>query len=838
MPEKTTDRITDVDVAEAMRDKYREYATTVVVARALPDVRDGLKPVHRRILYGMFVGNYDWTKAHSKSARIVGDVMGRYHPHGDSSIYDAMARLTQPWSLSVPLIDGQGNFGSPDGDGPAAMRYTEARLAGLARHMVDGLRENTVDFTPNYDERDEEPVVLPAAFPNVLVNGGSGIAVGMASSIPTHNISEVIDAAILRMRKPGCSLDDVMAVLPAPDFPTAGRIMGLEGVRRGYETGRGSLTIEATMTPDKDGRTPILVYTDIPWGVSKTNILAKIKDLIEKGAAPEITSARDESGRAGVRFVVEMKQGSDPERVDAFLKSQTDLRTNVPINLTLLDQHGVPREMGLIEVLDAWVSFRRVTLRRRLNNELGILRDKGRLLLGRMAALSMMDKVIRLIRESADRGSARQSLMALSFPTGDFSEFIETLGTRAQRGAKRFTLSGEQAEHILEMRLQRLTGLERDALVKEGQAIIARMRHIREVLAEEPRLDQIIIEELGTIRAAYGSERRSEIAGAPAVAAARSKAAPPPVKLEKVRVLVDESGALIRAGKADPGPFVSEVITDTHSRIVAFLKDGRSFSVAPADLPSADAREPFRSLTGILGTKVEGEVASYVSLNPAADQDAVLCFISEDGAVRRTAASEFFRVPQTGKSAMGISEGDPRLLTVFREEPEGGAAFIGTAEGRVIRFGLDDIRVMAGRGSRGVRGISLTHGDRVVSAFQVPSRDLTPEQCDEAEASWLGKRKGPPEARALAEGPEIVQVSVNGYRKRTLEAAYRQTNRGNRGVNDRGPAKSIGAIAGWALARPGEEEIVVRTASGPVRVTVSGVKKGARATTGAVAAEG
>lgn len=831
------DRITNVDIADAMTEKYREYATTVVVSRALPDVRDGLKPVHRRILYGMFVGGYDWTKAPSKSARIVGDVMGRYHPHGDSSIYDAMARLTQPWSLSVPLIEGQGNFGSPDGDGPAAMRYTEAKLAGISRHMVDGLRENTVDFKPNYDERDEEPVVLPAAFPNVLVNAGSGIAVGMASSIPTHNLREVIDATILRMRDPACSLDDVMAALPAPDFPTGGRIMGLDGARRGYETGRGSVTLEATMTPDKDGRTPILVYTDVPWGVSKTDILAKIKDLIEKGAAPEVTSARDETGRAGVRFVVEMRQGSDPERVDAFLKSQTDLRVSVPINMTLLDQHGVPREMGLLDILDAWIGFRRTTLRRRFNNELGLLRDKGRLLLGRMAALSMLDKVIRLIRESPDRASARQSLMGLSFPSAEFSEFIETLGTRAQRGAKRFALSGEQADHILEMRLQRLTGLERDALVKEGEAIIARMRYIREVLAEEPRLDQIIIEDLTSMRSAYGTERRSEIAGAPAVAAARAKSAPPPVKLERVRVLVDHSGALIRAGKADPGPFVAEVITDTHSRIVAFLKDGRSFSVAPSDLPSADAREPFRSLTGILGTKVEGEVASFVSVNPAADQDAVLCFVSEDGAVRRTAASEFFRVPQTGKSAMGISDADPRLLTVFRETPEAGAVFIGTSEGKVIRFALEDVRVMAGRGSRGVRGISLTGEDKVVSAFEVPSRDLTPDQCDEAEAVWMGKKKGSPDARALAEGPEIVQVSVNGYRKRTLEAAYRQTNRANRGVNDKGPSKGIGPISGWAMVGPGVEQVVVRTSGGAVRVDVGAVKKGARASTGSAATE-
>lgn len=826
------DTITDVDIAVAMKDKYKDYAIKVVVSRALADVRDGLKPVHRRIIYGMFTWGYDWTKTHSKSARIVGDVMGRLHPHGDSSIYEAMARLAQSWSLSVPLIDGQGNFGSPDGDNPAAMRYTESKLAGLSKYLVDGLKENTVDFQPNYDEREEEPVVLPAAFPNVLVNGGSGIAVGMASSMPTHNLGEVLDAVEMRMSDPSCSLEDLMTVLPAPDFPTYGRIMGVEGVKRGYETGRGTLTLEATVTPDKDGRTPILVYTDIPWGVSKTDLLARIKALVESGGAGDVVTARDESARDVVRFVVDMKQGADPERVDAFLKSHTDLRITVPINMTLLDQYGVPREMSLIEILDAWIEFRRTTIRRRLNNELRLLRDRGRLLLGRIAALSLLDKIIKLIRDSENRSSAHSALTNLTFPTASFAEFIETFGTKEQKTAKKFGLSSEQADHILEMRLQRLTGMERDELAKDCDNIIARMREIRSILVSDERVDEIILTELRTIKAAYSQPRRSEIAGEPVVAS-RSKIVVPAVKLEKMNVLVDIAGNLIKAGKGEPPSHLHSITMDTHSRLVAFMKDGRSFSVGPQDLPAADAKEPFRSLTGILGFKVDGEVAAYLPLNPDVDKDITLCFVSHDGAVRRTSASEFFRIPQPGKSAMNLTDEDPRLLTVFKETSAEVGVFMGSSQGKFIRFALPDVRVMAGRGSRGVRGFALAPDDEVVSAFEVPMSTLNSEGCDAAEASWLGKGKN----NSLT-GPEILQVSVSGFAKRTIEAAYKQTGRANKGTNDRGPAKGIGKIHVWARIGDEQEHVNLLSPSGQlVHLAVDEVKKTARASSGAVIAQ-
>lgn len=825
------ENIIDVNITESMREKYREYATTVVVSRALPDVRDGFKPVHRRIIYAMFNGGYDWTKGYSKSARIVGDVMGQFHPHGDSSIYEAMARLAQPWSMSAMLIDGQGNFGSPDGDAPAAMRYTEARMSQISKHLVDGLRENTVDFVPNYDGKDQEPSVLPASFPNILVNAGSGIAVGMASDMPTHNLSEVVSATVHRMKNPNSTLEEVMEIMPAPDFPTAGRIIGTENIRKAYETGRGTLLLEATTTPDKDGRNPILVYTDMPFGVSKTTLLSKIKDLMESGAAPEIVSARDESGRTGVRFVVEMKAGSDTSRVDALLKAQTPLRTTIGMNMTMLDQHGVPREMPLLDILDAWIWFRRITVRRRLNNELKKLRDNGRMLLARMVALSEIDKVIKMIRASKDKAEARDALMSMKFRTAEFQEFIDTFGTKAEKKGKTFSLTSIQADHILEMRIQRLTGMERDTLIEEAKALIARMREIREILSSQERVDALIISTLEEIRKSHGCDRRTEIDQNGSTA--KVKVAPPPVKKESAVILINARGELLRAGKVERDDYVQKIETDTHSRMTAFTVSGQSFAFDISDIPSVDAKEDYRSLTGILGMRIDAEVASYLSLNPETDADAVLTFVSADGYVRRTQASEFFRIPQPGKVAMNISDTDAPLLNVFKEEADGGALFMGTAEGKFIRFSLGGIRVMAGRGSRGVRGMKLVDDDRVVSAFQVKDRPFSAELVDEIEQAWLGKKKSKSdEVNALLDGPEIIQISEGGYAKRTLEAAYRQTNRDNKGSNDRGPAKSIGKIKAWGLVEGGAGELIIGVNGEVIRIDVSSVKKGAKATTG------
>ena len=847
------DDILDVDISKVMQDSFSEYAATVVVSRAIADVRDGLKPVHRRVLYAMKIGGYDWSAGYRKSARIVGDTMGIFHPHGDGSIYEAMARLTQPWSVTAPLIDGQGNLGSPDGDRPAAMRYTEARLAAISRFLVEEINRDTVDFRPNYDGTTNEPVVLPAAFPNAIVNGGSGIAVGMASSIPPHNLGEIIDATLLRLRQPGTSLDALMQICPGPDLPTGGRIIGNDGIRKAYETGRGTLTIEATTHFEMDGRSPLIVYSDMPWGKTRPDLLARINEMINEGKLPDIVSARDETDRQGARFVVELRPGGDAEHIDRILKTQTDLRTGIGLNFTLLDGRGVPREMGLALILDEWIGFRRLTVRRRATYDLRKARDRGRLILGRIAALTLIDRIVKMIRASKTRDEALEAICALSFVAADFAELVDLLGTREQKSGKRFRLSREQGEDILAMRLQRLTGLERESLEEEARKVVAHMNELRAILSNPERLDDVIAEELEAVRLAGGDTTRKTVIDADGLVESARSAAPMTTK-EPTHILITPEGLMARARKGRPDALMARVLHgDTHGRIVFFTRDGNAYGMDVSDLPALENKEDPRPVPGLLGQSPSSAIVStlFLSQEDLGDPDsggATLTFISEDGYVRRTAASEFARIPQSGKMSMKIGATDPALLSVFHETPGcdahdqalGGAAFLGTAAGKVIRFNLSDIRVMAGRGSRGVRGIKLDQDDLVVSAFEVPDISLSAELCDELEKGWLGKlaqKSLSEEARALLDSPEIVQIADTGHARRTLLHGYRQTRRDNRGINDRGPAKTIGKIVGYRIVRPGDAFVHVMAQIDTHVCALSDIRKGGKASTGSILME-
>lgn len=850
------DNIIDVEISGIMEESFKDYAAAVVVSRAIADVRDGLKPVHRRVLYAMKVGGYDWTSGYRKSARIVGDTMGKYHPHGDGAIYDAMVRITQPWSVTAPLVDGQGNFGSPDGDGPAAMRYTEARLAKISRFLLEEINRDTVDFRPNYDGTSAEPVVLPAAFPNALVNGGSGIAVGLASSVPPHNLTEVIEATLLRLHNPTCSLGDLMEICPGPDFPTGGRIIGDKGIRKAYETGRGTLTIEATTHFEKDGRNPLIVYTDMPWNKTRTDLLAKINDIINTGDMPDIISARDETDRQGPRFVVELRTGADPEHIDRILKTQTDLRAGVSLNFTLLDGHGIPREMGLVDILDEWIAFRRLTIRRRATFDLKKARDRGRAILGRIAALSIIDRVVKIIRSSKSSEEALGALCAINFSSADFAELVDLLGTREQRKGKRFKLTPEQGQDILDMRLRRLTGLEREALEEEAHKVIEKMKYLRDILSDPARLDDVVAEELNAVRnSVEDTARRTEIDGDAEVLTAKSAA--PGVPLEDTHVLLTPDDLIGRSKRGCPEDMIAkDIASDTHGRLLIFTSDGTAYGLNVSDLPALEDKDLPRAIPGLLGFSPSASPVAVLALS-AKDLEspenggATLTFVSEDGYIRRTKASEFANIPHAGKMAMKIGDTDPRLLSVFREtpgetngHPSGGAVFLGTAHGRVIRFALGDVRVMAGRSSRGVRGMKLEKEDKVVSAFEVPDILLSAERVDEIEKGWLGKTRVKflsDEAKAFQSGPEIVQIASSGHAKRTLLHAYRQTRRDNRGVNDRGPAKTIGDIIGYRLIAEDTEALQVVTGDDMLNDMVlsasSDIRRGAKATTGGIIVE-
>ena len=836
-----SETVEDIDIAAVMRDSYAEYAASVVVGRAIADVRDGLKPVHRRILYTMKVGRYDWTANHRKTARIVGDCMGVFHPHGDQAIADALARMTQDWSMGAPLIDGQGNFGSPDGDGPAAMRYTEARLAPVARFLLEEIDRDTVDFRPNYDDTESEPVVLPAAFPNVLVNGGAGIAVGMAASLPPHNLGEVVAATLARLRAPDTTLADLMAHLPGPDFPTGGRVLGTAGLAKAYETGRGTLTMEARTHFEADGRTPLVVYTDMPWGKTRPDLLARINALIADGQVPDIVSARDETDRQGARFVVELRAGADPEAVDRTLKAQTDLRASVTLNFTLLDGRGVPREMGLIDILDAWIDFRRETIRRRARFDLRRARDRGRLILGRMAALSAIDRIVKLIRAAPDREDAIAAICGVRFTGAHFDPFLTALGAPEQLRTKRFTLTRGQAEDILAMRLQRLTGLESRALEDEARTLVARIEALHALLSDPVRLDAALAEELDAVASAHARPRRTEIDTD--ARADTTPAAPASRPSQPAYIIETPDGLLARSVQAAPkGVAVRRAWpSETAARLVAFSVRGTAYGVDVASLPDLDAKGQPRALPGLLGLSPDSDIAALVPLAPAelATPDAgggVLVTVTRDGMVRRTAAAEFARIPSAGKMAMKIGPQDSDLMTVFAQSAVGGGVFLATRAGRVLRFGLDAVRLFAGRAARGVRGIRLEAEDMLVAAFEVPRSDLSADQCAAIESAWLGKsgaRKAlSDDLKSYLDGPEIVQVTEAGYARRTLLAAYREMGRDGRGVSDRGPAKAAGAIARMGLARDGQCPPGLL----PEGVALDNVRRGARATTGRVPA--
>jgi len=839
------ERVEDVDITGVMRSSYADYAAAVVIGRALPDVRDGLKPVHRRILWGMKESGFEANGPLRKSARIVGDVMGKYHPHGDSSIYEALARLTQPWSVTIPLITGQGNFGSPDGDNPAAMRYTEAKMAPITRFLVDELNRDTVDFRPNYDGSEREPVVLPAAFPHILVNGTSGIAVGMATDMPTHNLGEVIDATLLRLRDPEISLDGLMSAMPGPDYPTGGRIIGNAGILKAYETGRGTLTIEATTHFEKDGKNPLIVYTDMPWGVTRPAVLSKINEMISDGKMPDIISARDETDRTGARFVVELRPGADPEYIDSVLKTQTPVRNGASLNFTLVDGRGVPGEMGLAKILDEWIEFRRLTVRRRATYDLKKARDRGRLLLGRMAALSIIDRIVKMIRQSKTRDEAIEAICALTFKAADFAELVELLGTREQRKGKTFKLESFQAEDILAMRLQRLTGMERDALIEEGRKIVHIMNELREILSNPGRLDDVISEELEAVRATGVQDRKTVIDADATISTARATA--PVAPLEPTWVIQTEEGHVARAKKGAPEDMTCKAwSTDTHARLIFFTDKGMAYGVDIVDLPALEAKEDPRPIPGLLGLTPLGDVIATMvctatDLAMPEEGGKILTFVSADGYVRRTQASEFARIPNPGKMAVKLTNDDPALLSVFADsEKDPQALFMGTKDGKIIRFALADLRVMSGRSSRGVRGMKLEGDDRVVGAFEVPNLMLSAELCEEVEKGWLGKtpkKDLSQEAIALLEGPEVLQIAATGHAKRTLLHAYRQTKRDNRGINDRGPAKTIGEMVGYALVAPNQDSITLREPTGLVNLAIEGLRKGGRATTGAISGE-
>ncbi|HEY2616971.1 MAG TPA: DNA gyrase subunit A [Acetobacteraceae bacterium] len=848
-----------VTIEEEMRRSYLDYAMSVIVARALPDARDGLKPVHRRILYGMHDAGYTADRPYRKSARVVGDVMGKYHPHGDAAIYDAMVRMAQPFSMRVPLIDGQGNFGSVDGDNPAAMRYTEVRLARAAALLLDDIDQDTVDFQPNYDETETEPKVLPARFPNLLINGGNGIAVGMATNIPPHNPGEIIDATLALIAEPDTPLDELMRIVPGPDFPTGGIIIGRSGIRSAFETGRGSVTIRARAEFEEIRRDrEAIIITEIPYQVNKATLLERIGELVRAKQIEGIGEMRDESDRSGMRIVIELKRDATREVVLNQLFRFTQLQASFGVNMLALDG-GRPRQMGLKDAIACFIAFREEVILRRARFELGKARDRAHLLVGLAIAVANIDEVIALIRASADVAAARTALMERDWPAGDVGVLLALIDEPGNvitpEGTVRLT--DEQARGILELRLARLTGLERDKIQEEMTEVAAKIRELLDILASRPRRMEVMREELLKARAAIVSPRMTDIVEAESDQDDESLIEPGQMVVTITRdgfikrTTLETFRAQNRGGRGRAGASIrgDDIVTrsfhaHTHQWVLFFSSGGKAFREKVWRLPEAGPTGRGRALVNLL-PELGGDTITTVLPLPQDETlwDSLhLLFATASGGVRRNRLSDFRNVRAPGLIAMKLDEGD-RLIGVATCR-EGQDAFLATRKGRCIRFELSDdtVRVFAGRDSSGVRGIRLAAGDEVIGLSVLEHVAVTNEE----RAAYLrhanAKRRGngEEEAEATGEADEpvaevqldeariqrleeaeefLLTVTDAGFGKRSSSYEYRVTGRGGQGIaNILLTPRNGTAVAASFPVRQGDDVMLMTDAGRMIRV--------------------
>ncbi|MDG5494106.1 DNA gyrase subunit A [Niveispirillum sp. BGYR6] len=814
--------ISPITIEDEMRRSYLDYAMSVIVSRALPDVRDGLKPVHRRILYAMKEGGYDSTKPYKKSARIVGDVMGKYHPHGDSAIYDAMVRMAQDFSMRLPLIDGQGNYGSMDGDAAAAMRYTEARLAKVSEFMLDDIDKETVDFQANYDESLEEPTVLPAKFPNLLVNGAGGIAVGMATNIPPHNLGEVIEACLAYIENPDISIDELIDIVPGPDFPTGALILGRSGIRSAFHTGRGSVIMRAKTEVEEIRKDRwAIVATEIPYQVNKSKLLERIAECVNEKLVEGISDVRDESDRDGVRVVVELKRDAVPDVVLAQLFRHTALQTSFGVNMLALNG-GRPELLDLKAIIAAFVRFREQVVTRRIEFELGKARERAHTLVGLAVAVANLDDMIALIRTAPDPATAREQMMAREWPARDVAPLIALIDEpgRTLSEAGTYKLSEVQARAILDLRLHRLTGLERDKIGEELTGVTDQIKYFLAVLSDRAMLLDIIRTELGEMKERFATPRRTMIEESEFESDIEDL-----IQREDMVVIVTQGGyikrvpvstyrAQARGGKGRSGMSlkaednVSDLfVANTHTPMLFFTSRGIVHKLKVWRLPQGTPQTRGKALVNLLPLE-EGETISTVMPMPEDEGTwgtLQIVFATSKGGIRRNKLSDFQNIRANGLIAMKLEEEGENLIAV-RTCGESDDVLLATRLGRCIRFDVSDVRVFSGRTSTGVRGIKLADGDEVIgmsilhhtdysaderAAYLKQARELRRvegEEADDAvdvEAEPVeGTAELSPEQFAEMQAREqmILTVSEQGYGKRTSAYEYRLTGRGGQGI--------------------------------------------------------
>jgi len=858
---------------EEMQRSYLDYAMSVIVSRALPDVRDGLKPVHRRILYASHESGYHWNRKYVKSARPVADVMGKYHPHGDASIYDALVRMAQNWSMRVPLIDGQGNFGSIDGDPPAAMRYTESRLTKVAHELIEDIDKETVDFQENYDATSEEPKVLPARFPNLLVNGSGGIAVGMATNIPPHNLTEVVDGCIALIDNPAIDLPEMMQIIPGPDFPTGAKILGRAGIRSAYETGRGSVIMRgvATIEPMRGDREQIII-TEVPFQVNKASMIEKMAELVREKRIEGISDLRDESDRQGYRVVVELKRDANADVILNQLYRYTPLQTSFGCNMVALNG-GKPELMNLMDMLRAFVAFREEVISRRTKYLLRKARDRAHVLVGLAIAVANIDEVIRVIRQAPDPQSAREELMTRRWNAADVESLIRLIDDPRHRINEdgTYNLSEEQARAILELRLARLTALGRDEIDEELNQIGAEIKDYLDILSSRLRIQAIVKEELTAVRDEFGTPRRTEI-----VDGGLEMDDEDLIAREDMVVTVSHLGyikrvplttyrAQRRGGKGRSGmttrdeDFVTRLfVLNTHTPVLFFSSRGIVYKEKVWRLPIGTPTSRGKALINMLPLEPGERITTIMPLPEDEDSwdNLDVMFTTTRGTVRRNKLSDFVQVNRNGKIAMKLEEEGDEILSV-ETCTEHDDVLMTTALGQCIRFSVSDVRVFAGRNSIGVRGISLASGDRIISMTIVRHVDAEPwERAAYLKRSVTERRTATGEDEEIAlVGEEVTEegqlnderyeelkaleqfiltVSEKGFGKRSSSYDFRISGRGGKGIRATDTSKTgeIGELVAAFPVEDADQIMLVSDGGQLIRVPVGDIRIASRATKG------
>jgi len=862
--------IKPVSITDELSRSYLDYAMSVIVSRALPDVRDGLKPVHRRILYSMNEQGYQYNKPYRKSARVVGDVIGKYHPHGDQSVYDALVRMAQDFSMRVELVDGQGNFGSVDGDPPAAMRYTEVRLRKIADSLVDDLDKQTVDFQDNYDGSEREPVVLPAKFPNLLVNGAGGIAVGMATNIPPHNLGEVIDACIALIDKPDITLDELAEIVKGPDFPTGGIILGKGGIRQAYHLGRGSIMVRGRVAIETDKRErESIIITEIPYQVNKASMIERLAELVRDKRIDGIGDIRDESSRDGMRVVIELKREAVSEIVLNQLYRFTALQSSFPANMVALTG-GRPATMNLHDFISAFVAFREDVISRRTKFLLNKARDRAHILVGLAIAVANIDEVIKLIRAAKDPQTAREQLMEREWPAKDVKSLVELIDDPRHKVSDKGTykLSEEQARAILDLRLQRLTALGRDEIEAELDALGKEISEYLDILRSRARIQSIIKTELSDIKKEFATPRKTEISGEEAGEIDEEALITPEDMVVTVshagyvkRVPLSTYRAQRRGGKGRAGmqtreeDFVSRLfVASTHDEVLFFSSRGRAYTLKVWKLPLAAPQARGKAFVNLLPIQTDEAITSIITMpaDTAEREKLNIMFATTAGGVRRNALSDFVDIRRSGIIAMKLDDGEAIADVAVCTDADD--ILLSTAAGQCIRFPVSEVRVFKGRDSSGVRGIKLEGDDKLISMAIIRHIEATSEERvaylklanavrrgEEGDAEPDDEEKvGSIElsqqryAEMGAAEQFILTLTDLGYGKRTSSFEYRITGRGGKGIVAMSLGKKNGRVVGSFPVEETDQIMLVTDAGKLIRTPVSGIRIAGRSTQGVI----